>query len=70
MRVVGQVRGSETAGRFVWTGVVSALGSSAFACTPERFPGLMACAQARKDLHQFAPQRRIPVASRAGTEGL
>lgn len=51
-------------------GNFTALGSPAFACTPELFPDLMACALERKDLHQFASQRGIPVASRATTDNL
>ena len=39
----------------------AALGSPAFACTPDLFPDLMAAALERKDMHQFASQRGIPV---------
>ncbi|MCY0964866.1 VWA domain-containing protein [Parathalassolituus penaei] len=39
----------------------AALGSPAFACTPDLFPELMAAALERKDMHQFASQRGIPV---------
>lgn len=40
----------------------TALGSPAFACTPEFFPDLMAAALERKDLHQFASERGLGVA--------
>lgn len=41
----------------------TALGSPAFACTPDLFPDLMATALERKDMHQFASQHNIPVVS-------
>lgn len=37
------------------------MGSPAFACTADYFPELMAHALERRDLHQFASQRGIPV---------
>ncbi len=46
----------------------TALGSPAFACTPDYFPDLMATALERKDLHQFASQRNIPVMVAEQTE--
>lgn len=41
----------------------TALGSPAFACTPDVFPDLMATALERKDLHQFASANNFPVIS-------
>lgn len=40
----------------------TALGSPAFACTPEFFPDLMAAALERRDLHRFASERGLGVA--------
>ncbi|MGB2130304.1 MAG: VWA domain-containing protein [Marinobacterium sp.] len=39
----------------------TALGSPAFACTPDLFPPLMAAALERRDLHQFASSNNLPV---------
>jgi len=39
----------------------TALGSPAFACTPDLFPALMATALERRDLHQFASAHNLPV---------
>jgi len=43
----------------------AALGSPTFACTPDRFPDLMAAALQREDLNQWAAEREI-VTARAG----
>jgi hypothetical protein len=42
-------------------GQFTALGSPAFACTPDLFPDLMAAALERKDLHEFASTNQLPV---------
>ena len=42
-------------------GQFTALGSPAFACTPDLFPDLMAAALERKDLHEFANTNQLPV---------
>lgn len=42
-------------------GQFTALGSPAFACTPDLFPQLMAAALERRDLHQFASSNNLPV---------
>lgn len=39
----------------------TALGSPAFACTPDLFPALTAVALERRDLHQFASANNLPV---------
>lgn len=42
-------------------GNFTALGSPAFACTPDKFSDLMAAALERKDLHSFASENDFPV---------
>ena len=39
----------------------TALGSPAFACTPDLFSDLMSAALERRDLHHFASQHNLPV---------
>ncbi len=46
----------------------TAMGSPAFACTPDYFPELMASALARQDMHQFASQHGIPVITADSTD--
>ena len=41
----------------------TALGSPAFACTPDLFSDLMSVALERKDLHHFASTHNLPVIS-------
>lgn len=41
----------------------TALGSPAFACTPDLFSDLMSAALERRDLHHFASQHNLPVIS-------
>ena len=40
-------------------GRIAAFGAPVFACTPERFPDLMACALRREDVHLWAAQNDI-----------
>jgi len=42
-------------------GNFTAMGSPAFACTPDLFPDLMATALSRKDLREFAQTNQLPV---------
>jgi len=44
----------------------TALGSPAFACTPDLFCDLMSAALERRDLHQFASVHQLPVISGEG----
>ena len=45
---------------------LAALGSPAFACTPDLFPDLMAAAIGRSNIAQWAAERNIAIAAAAG----
>ncbi|MEM7426579.1 MAG: VWA domain-containing protein [Pseudomonadota bacterium] len=49
-------------------GVISGLGAPVFACTPDQFPDLMACALRRDDIHDWAAQRDIKLARPESTD--
>lgn len=42
-------------------GLIAAMGCPVFACTPDKFPDLMATALTRQDIHQWAAGNNIPL---------
>ncbi|MEL6235798.1 MAG: VWA domain-containing protein [Pseudomonadota bacterium] len=52
----------------VLAGKVADLGVPVFACTPDQFPDLMACALRREDIHQWAALRDIKTVRDAETD--